>query len=486
MFKLIDIVVAVVHLSIYGILFYNFGPVYGLCGIYTIYKVADMILWNFFNIRIMRGVDLIMYLEKEKNKSICTCTLILDKNDHKEIKSDHFLYLKNKLLQYTMKNDIFKSKVLEFLGIHLFQVLPDDSKTRTLCAQRIHKIEEDMNEEKDLIAYMKKVSEYPMRKDELQWDLYIHDNYQGDKIVIFGRVHHGISDGMGTMLFLSSVDGNKNLSAIPQMKNISVFMRFTLFLLSPFFFLYSLISDVKIMGQDNPYKLKEGFSGKKELAVSKTYDFEQLRKCYKRYNGMKFNDFFLGCIGTGMKNYANELGYKSLDRVGMGIPVNLRPPPTSLEKKLTFQNCIGLGACEFPCLEDLEKTMKKGKIAVHKRFKPSIMWSSQKIQLMLKYFPILVNNLIVDLVSGNIELAVSNINGLRKPITICGYTLEDSYFITPNVFNCGLCILGASYNKKFRYCAYQDASLEAKAQKLVDHIEKIIEREIDKNDRHQN
>jgi hypothetical protein len=94
---------------------------------------------------------------------------------------------------------------------------------------------------------------------------------------MIGKVHHGLIDGMGTLMLLASIDGNKNLPAIPKMKDISIWMKIVLFILSPIFFIYCLYVDLLVKNDSNPYTLKNGFTGKKQLAVSKLYDFTKIR-----------------------------------------------------------------------------------------------------------------------------------------------------------------------------------------------------------------
>jgi hypothetical protein len=136
------------------------------------------------------------------------------------------------------------------------------------------------------------------------------------KAVIIGKVHHGLMDGMGTLLLLASVDGNKNMPAIPQMKDISILMKTFLFVLSPIFFAFSLFADLTVKNDANPFTLKNGFSGRKQLAVSQTYSFEDLRYCYKKYPSIKFNDFVLGCVGVAIRKYTTKLGYSNFKHLG--------------------------------------------------------------------------------------------------------------------------------------------------------------------------
>jgi len=184
--------------------------------------------------------------------------------------------------------------MIEKFGMKFWKVLPDTPKTKKITGNRIKKIDHDMKTEEDLVKYLLKFSEIPMPRGELQWDLHVHENYKDDKMVMFARAHHGILDGMGTMCFLSSIDGNSNMPAIPEMKDISFFLKALLFVISPILFVYSLFIDISVKNDPSPYTLKSGYSGKKALEISKTYHFDQLRKCYKSYNNAKFNDFFVG------------------------------------------------------------------------------------------------------------------------------------------------------------------------------------------------
>jgi len=57
--------VAIIHFSVYAAIFYTLGMLKGTLCIYLAYKLVNMVLNKFFNITLMRGCDLIMYLEEE-------------------------------------------------------------------------------------------------------------------------------------------------------------------------------------------------------------------------------------------------------------------------------------------------------------------------------------------------------------------------------------------------------------------------------------
>lgn len=152
------------------------------------------------------------------------------------------------------------------------------------------------------MKHTERMASLPLSEDDLQWSVEICEDYQGDKAVMIGRVHHGLSDGLGTIIMISSIDGNKNLPAIPQMKDLSGLKKAVLTLLSPVLFAYSLYLDLgssvsslfeKKVTESidkaynwnilfnyrlyNPYELTHGFSGKKSLSVSKIYNFDEIR-----------------------------------------------------------------------------------------------------------------------------------------------------------------------------------------------------------------
>ena len=159
----------------------------------------------------------------------------------------------------------------------------------------------------------------------------------------------------------------------------------------------------------------------------------------------------------------------------------MRPPPKNLDTPLTFENSIGMGICEIPCLTNFEQGVKKGKTIIAKRLKVALIWSSQIIQRTLMYMPDLSNRGLVGMLSETGQMGVSNIQGMKREISVGGYDLKDSHFITPNVLKIGVTFLGFTYNGKFKYALYQDTAMEAKPEKIVEHIEKVIQEEIEKS-----
>lgn len=281
MVKIANFIAAILHLSIYLVLIYNLGVIKGIIAIYVAYKTLEVIFSKAFGLQMMRGVDIIFFLEKPNNHTICTACIILDKKP-KENPNGPLLtgkkFISDILLPKIIKGkDIYRTKMVDIFGYKFWKVSPENEETMKEVMKKITVIDTKFENQNDLANYMQELQSSSMPFDEFQWDFKISENYQKDQLLIFCRVHHGLCDGMATMMLLASIDGNKNLSAIPQMRDISIWNKIVLFTLSPFYFIHSLYVDLLIQNDPSPYELKNGYSGKKSLSVSKLYNFEELR-----------------------------------------------------------------------------------------------------------------------------------------------------------------------------------------------------------------
>lgn len=84
-------------------------------------------------------------------------------------------------------------------------------------------------------------------------------------------------DGLGFVTLLASIDGDKNMKAIPQMRDINFLTKIILVAMSPIFFAYSFFVDFFVKNDLSPFKLQNSFTGKKLLRYSKPYKFDDLR-----------------------------------------------------------------------------------------------------------------------------------------------------------------------------------------------------------------
>jgi hypothetical protein len=182
----------------------------------------------------------------------------------------------------------------------------------------------------------------------------------------------------------------------------------------------------------------------------------------------------MGCLGVALKKYSDQNGFKDCHKIGIVLPVSLRAPPKSIDD-IKLQNMLGLGSMAYPVSNDIKETIQKGKSALHQRFKPSLMYGSQKLQLLLKYSPEFLGRYMVQQVSIGSDLVVSNVPGPKKETTFCGHRISKLFPFTPHLSMIGLSILGMTYSGKFQFSVYQDTGVKMDAKVLLNMIEAEID-----------
>ena len=171
----------------------------------------------------------------------------------------------------------FRKTMASYFGFKFWKLLPLNEEGINTAAKQIKRIDREFKNEEEIVEFMEKISVLEFPKDLPQWEIYVWEKYQSNKAIIVGKMHHGLMDGMGFMMLLASIDGDKNIKAIPQMRDIGLFTKVFLAALSPFFFAYSFFVDYLVKNDPSPFELKEKFAGKKVLKFSKQYAFEDLR-----------------------------------------------------------------------------------------------------------------------------------------------------------------------------------------------------------------
>lgn len=66
------------------------------------------------------------------------------------------------------------------------------------------------------------------------------------------------------------------------------------------------------------------------MAQSKLYDFYDLQKVYKNWEGLKFNDLITTIISNTLKEMFVKNGSQA-EKLICAVPVNMRFPPKSLD-----------------------------------------------------------------------------------------------------------------------------------------------------------
>ena len=75
-----------------------------------------------------------------------------------------------------------------------------------------------------------------------QYRLYLVPDYHPEKSAIVIKIHHNMSDGLGIATFFQCFNGNYDSSALPAMKQIPLWKRAFVFLISPFLMMWTMLS----------------------------------------------------------------------------------------------------------------------------------------------------------------------------------------------------------------------------------------------------
>lgn len=171
----------------------------------------------------------------------------------------------------------FRKTMVSYWGIKFWKVLPLTEEGISIASKQIKRLDIEFKNDDAITDYIQNLSAVELPRESLQWEIYIWEKYQSDKALIFGKMHHSLMDGLGFVTLLASIDGDKNMKAIPQMRDINFFTKIILVALSPFFFAYSFFVDYFIKNDPSPFKLQSSFTGIKSLKYSKSYKFEDLK-----------------------------------------------------------------------------------------------------------------------------------------------------------------------------------------------------------------
>jgi hypothetical protein len=214
----------------------------------------------------------LFYYEDANNYCNCVCGHVIEGNlTLDQIKNDFAI---PKVIK---KFKDFRMSVVTVGGMKFWKKREPTEANVIKAAQQIKLIEQDMNNEEDIAEFVQQLSAVQLPRDSFPWELHVKENYQGDKTLVMIKLHHALVDGMGAMLLTTGLNDCLNDETIPQMKDISIFTKVVLSLLSPLLFLYSFYLDYFIKTDDNPFKLRNGYTGQKVLKYSKTYDFSDLQ-----------------------------------------------------------------------------------------------------------------------------------------------------------------------------------------------------------------
>lgn len=127
--------------------------------------------------------------------------------------------------------------------------------------------------------------------------------------IIIWKSHHVIGDGIGTLLFLSTLQDEYSPDQWIQTSSIpSFFMKVMLILTKPLTLTYAFLCFFFWSTDNNVLKQGKPLNGYKKASILKPMDVATLKKIGKFHNQATINDVVLGLVSVSMKEYMKSLG----------------------------------------------------------------------------------------------------------------------------------------------------------------------------------
>ena len=342
------------HLILILLLFiYLFGFIWGIP--YLIFSVFlfDTIAPMFGYQRITDFNLAVLYLSEEYNSNI-SLYMQIDKID--------FESFERTVYQRTISAILRMRQVpVRYFGLYLWKEVDID-----IARQQVKKEDKHFDDHASFLEYFQQISNQKMDMTKPLFEFRLIEDYTEDTSMIIFICDHTFCDGVSCASLLSTL--NDDQFSIPNKKaqhKFSIVEK--LILAAKTFFTFS-----EIEKKAKTYKTDKNTKGllkqvRNDNIRTGYYEsdieipFEVVRKYYKTYDGMTFNDFMLALIGKSLHEHCNKKGISNPQSLRFELPVNHKRLPTGYHD---------VNICDYLTIVDLELPIVDSIKQGYKTFKP--------------------------------------------------------------------------------------------------------------------
>ena len=176
---------------------------------------------------------------------------------------------------------------------------------------------------------------------------------------------------------------------MPKLKEISNFKSLLVTLFTPFALLmqYSVVLFHKAKECSNIiHNPKRELSGESIMLKTKTFNFKDIRKCYKQYENVTFNNYVMGVLSKSIHSWYAKNKVENPGNLIMSCPVGMKAMPKSI-KEVNLNNHTSGVTIQFPVLGDLREALKETQERFSKFFKLHYLISAIYFQSIFRYIP---------------------------------------------------------------------------------------------------
>lgn len=272
------------------------------------------------------------------------CSFLYDVNTNNhtiivaaEFEKFDYLSMKTHLLSKAALVKKCKSILVKKLGLFWMKELDDEEWRKQMG--NVVRLQQNVTSPEELREFALKENESYDFYEAPQYRFYLIPDYAPDRSAILVKVHHSLSDGLGFVTFLQSLNDVYRHEDLPAMKPLSFLKEMLINLISPFLILRTFAINLTMSADTNFIKKDGEASGKKTLGVIPDLHLPELKK-YTKENKCTINDYSVALLSVSLHEYfkleekrAVETGakvYAMPKTLNMSLPFSLRQPFKSL------------------------------------------------------------------------------------------------------------------------------------------------------------
>jgi len=299
--------------------------------------------------------------------------------------------------------------------------------------------------------------------------------------MIFIKCHHSLTDGMGIItLFAFLNDESFCPKLIPDLKKPSLLQKLMVACYIPIALViqYSVTIFYDRKKQNQIFHTPDGKnSGESIFMLSKTYDFNDLRKCYKKYEHVTFNNYIMGVVGKSLKEWYAKNGVQDPGDMIMSVPVNMKIFPKRVED-IDLNNGTSVVTIQVPLVDDLKDAIYKSKARFNKYFNLPTLMASLNLQAFFSYVPPGIGRLVYSVVTKDIDFVLSNVSGAREPLYLCNKEIVSITVFLGLFSNVNMNVIINSYNQKVKVQITADRKMQMPPKEFMALVEENLDRNI--------
>lgn len=452
------------------LIIYLIGFIKGLILCYIMSLTYNFLMLKFYKLEPFNLTDLLFVWNEEDDEFNLVGLFIMDEFDPEKLKE---VLIERGLKKYKKLRSVQEYKFFDWWWKEI-SVEECLNPKKYNPVEIIYNTKIKFNVKEDLINFATECLKTKLdMKKELPYRFTIIKNDEGEiKNVFMIKFDHSLMDGMSFISLITSLSDNK---LGPHMfpggirKTISLWQRFLMFILFPFYFLYPLYRNLHHLRSGiTPFKGVK--TGKSNLMISDKFDFAFYAKITKKLK-ITFNDLIMSVWSVAMNKYFRDNNFVCPETITTVIPVAQKFFPQKREDLIINNSTTGL-CCELILINDVVKDcyVIKKEFQNHIRNPMLVKFSRILADLMVKTCPHYLSLWVVKFVSINMDITLSNVPGPKEILRFGDCKMKDMIpCFTPGMMNTFIGTM--TYAGHFRMTIAMDNCLKIDLKNFMSYVE---------------